>query len=78
MTKKHWIEILRKDGFNCFLIPHNQKKADYRYNASKTTPNQPITEDVLYKQEIKKLNLAANFREEAARPKPRLGGLILV
>lgn len=48
MTKKHWIEVLRKEGFNCFPIPHNQKKADYRYKASRTTPDQPISEDENY------------------------------
>ena len=45
MIKKQWIEILRREGFNCFPVPHNQKRADSRYNAAKTTPNQPITND---------------------------------
>ena len=47
-TKKHWIEILRKEGFNCFPIPHNQKAADNRYKAAKTTPGQPIAEGENY------------------------------
>jgi len=47
-TKKHFIELFRKNGFNCFPIAEHQKVADYRYKASKTIPNQPIGEHENY------------------------------
>ena len=52
--KKHYIEFFRQNGFNCFPIPQypdsepEPKKADKRYNSSKTTPNQPIRDDENY------------------------------
>lgn len=46
--KKHLIELFKKNGFICFPIPHHKKIADYRYNASKTEPNQTIKEDENY------------------------------
>lgn len=44
-VQKYYIELLRKNGFNCFPIPKDQKKADSRYNAAKTRHNQPILDD---------------------------------
>ena len=50
----HYIDILRKNGFNCFPIPQypqsepEPKKADTRYNASRTIPNQLIKENENY------------------------------
>ena len=41
-TKAHFIELFRKNGFNCFPIAEHQKVADYRYKASQTLPNQSI------------------------------------
>lgn len=49
-TKKHYIEIFRKNGFNCFPIPQypkaykQQKGADGRYKGSKTIVNQSISD----------------------------------
>lgn len=40
--KEHYIKFFREHKFNCFPIPQNQKIGDYRYNADKTSPNQPI------------------------------------
>jgi hypothetical protein len=49
MNKSHYIDLLRKAGFNCFPIdPQKGKQADHRYNAAKTTPNQPILEHENY------------------------------
>jgi len=46
--KEHYIDLFRKNGFNCFPIPHNQKVADHRYKASKTKENQPINSQENY------------------------------
>ena len=52
--KQHFIELFRAHGFNCFPIPQypdsepEPKKADGRYSASTTTPNQPIGENENY------------------------------
>ena len=46
--REKFIELLRKNDFNCFPIPANTKKADTRYDASRTKPNQPIREDENY------------------------------
>ena len=46
--KDYHIELLRKNGFNCFPIPEKQKIADYRYNASRTVHNQVITKNENY------------------------------
>ena len=43
--KEHYIQLFRKNGFNCFPIPKGQKIADYRYKASRTLHNQPIKPD---------------------------------
>ena len=43
-TKEQYIALFRKHGYNCFPIPSNQKIADRRYDANRTTQNQPITE----------------------------------
>jgi ABC-type dipeptide/oligopeptide/nickel transport system ATPase subunit len=43
--KKHYIDLFRANGFNCFPIPYNQKAADSRYQASRTKPNQEIKPD---------------------------------
>ena len=48
ITRQHFIELLRKNGFNCFPIPNNKKVADFRYRASKTTHNQHILDDENY------------------------------
>jgi hypothetical protein len=46
--------LFRDNGFNCFPIPkwgkdvNEPKKADSRYKASKTVPNQPINENENY------------------------------
>ena len=45
---KHFIELFRVNGFICFPIPHHKKIADFRYNASKTNPNQTIRDDENY------------------------------
>lgn len=42
LTKENYIEFFRNNKFNCFPIPENKKIADYRYQASKTSPNQII------------------------------------
>ncbi len=53
-TKSHYIELLRKYGFNCFPIPQYPKEykepkgADGRYKGSKTIPNQTIHDDENY------------------------------
>ena len=47
-NKNHYIELLRKNGFNCFPIPKKQKIADHRYNASRTLHNQIIKENENY------------------------------
>lgn len=47
-SKDKYIELFRKNGFNCFPIPENQKVGDYRYKASKTLVNQSITEHENY------------------------------
>jgi len=52
--KKHYIKILRDTGFNCFPIPTyskdypEPKKADSRYKARRTKPEQPINDDENY------------------------------
>ena len=46
--REKFIELLRKNDFNCFPIPANTKEADIRYDASRTKPNQPIREDENY------------------------------
>jgi len=43
IIKEHYIKLFRDHKFNCFPIPKNQKIGDYRYNADKTSPNQPIS-----------------------------------
>lgn len=47
-SKENYIELFRKNGFNCFPIPAGTKVADHRYNASKTMLNQPIQENENY------------------------------
>lgn len=53
-TKFHYIELLRKHGFNCFPIPQypkaykEHKGADNRYKGSKTIPNQTILDSENY------------------------------
>jgi hypothetical protein len=46
--KDYHIELLRKNGFNCFPIQKKQKIADHRYNASRTLHNQIIKENENY------------------------------
>jgi len=46
--KDEWIKFFRDNGFNCFPIPVNQKKGDYRYDASRTKQNQPISDKENY------------------------------
>lgn len=52
--KKEFIELFRKNGFNCFPIPkypddyENPKGGDIRYQASKTKLNQPISDNENY------------------------------
>lgn len=46
--KEHYIDLFRRNGFNCFPIPENQKVADHRYQAAKTRLNQPIREKENY------------------------------
>ncbi len=48
LTKNDYIELFRKNGFNCFPIPEMQKVADYRYKAAKTELNQSINENENY------------------------------
>lgn len=48
MNKEQYIELFRKNGFNCFPIPNNQKIADSRYKASQTVENQPIAKTENY------------------------------
>ena len=53
-TKTHYIELFRKNGFNCFPIPQypktykEPKGADGRYRGSKTSPKQIIHDDENY------------------------------
>ena len=48
-TKEHNIKLFRDHGFNCFPIPlypdsePEPKKADSRYKAVRTIPNQVIS-----------------------------------
>ena len=52
--REKFIELLRKNDFNCFPIVKyddsepEPKRADNRYDASRTKPNQPIREDENY------------------------------
>ena len=46
--KKYYIELFRKNGFNCFPISNGTKIADYRYKGSKTQFNQAIKDDENY------------------------------
>lgn len=46
--KEHYIELFKKNGFNCFPIKHNEKVADTRYNAAETKSDQEITSDENY------------------------------
>lgn len=48
MSKKEYIKLFRECGFNCFPLPFGIKVADKRYDASRTTPNQPIHENENY------------------------------
>lgn len=53
-NKQYYIDFFRANGFNCFPIPaysQNEpepKRADHRYSASRTSPNQPISPDENY------------------------------
>jgi hypothetical protein len=47
-VKDHYIDLLRKSGYNAFPIAEMQKVADYRYKGSNTILNQPITEKENY------------------------------
>lgn len=48
MTKEIYIKLFRRNGFNAFPIPNNQKVADKRYQASRTVPNQEIKDHENY------------------------------
>lgn len=54
LTRKSYIELFRKNGFNCFPIPQypkaykEQKGADSRYKGSKTVVNQSIDDNDNY------------------------------
>ena len=48
LSKIEYIKLFREQGFNCFPLPFGTKVADKRYQASKTTPNQPIDEKENY------------------------------
>lgn len=48
MDRKDYIKFFRENGFNCFPIKPLKKIADFRYKASKTEPNQEISEDENY------------------------------
>lgn len=43
--RKHYIELLRNNGFNCFPLKELAKIADSRYKASRTELNQTILDD---------------------------------
>ena len=47
-SRKDFIELLRKNGFNCFPIPENTKVADSRYQAERTVLDQVIGEEENY------------------------------
>lgn len=47
-SNNHFIDLLRDIGYNCFPIPQYQKAADFRYDASRTIPNQMILEHENY------------------------------
>lgn len=47
-TKKQYIEFFKSNGFNCFPIPKLTKIADSRYKASRTVPDQTISENENY------------------------------
>lgn len=44
-TKNQYISLLRKYGFNCFPLPGEQKRADYRYKGCGTPLNQEIKDN---------------------------------
>lgn len=46
--KEEFIRFFREHKFNCFPIPPEKKIADFRYKASKTSPNQIIKEEENY------------------------------
>ena len=46
--KNHYIELFRQHKFNCFPIPEKRKVADYRYQATNTSPNQVIRDNENY------------------------------
>jgi phage/plasmid-associated DNA primase len=46
--KQYYIDLFRRNGFNCFPIPQNQKVADARYKASRTVREQPIRDEENY------------------------------
>ena len=65
--RERLIEILRKNNFNCFPIrifddsEPEPKRADSRYDASRTKPNQPIKEDENYGVISSKQNCIIDF-----------------
>ena len=62
LTKQeNTIEILRKNDFNCFPVPTDTKKADGRYDADRTKPNQPIGENENYGYVPSKNNCVIDF-----------------
>ena len=47
-NKPYYIDLFRRNRFNCFPIPQNQKVDDARYQASKTVREQPIKDEENY------------------------------
>ena len=47
-NKQYYIDLFRKDGLNCFPIPHNTTGADAKQKASRTVREQPIKDEENY------------------------------
>ena len=47
-NKLSYIDLFRRNGFNCFPIPQTQKVAGARYKASRTVREQPIRAEDSY------------------------------
>ena len=47
-NKQYYIDLFRRNGFNCFHILQNQKVADPRHKASLTAGGQLIKEEENY------------------------------
>ena len=62
--RERTIDILRKNNFNCFPVPSNTKKADSRYDASRTKQNQTIEDIENYGYVPSRNNCVIDFDHE--------------